>query len=1800
MRCIFGIVIGFFHLLNAFADEHLSKIYLGSREGDPASIVENVSTIHGDYSEYEIDLIVPGPDSLVLSRFYTSRDSIEVITPTNLGGWRFYSQCFLTVQKDSKWKTYTTSEGKFERTHVYVGTPEGSILTYLGWQNTSNPKIISSFKIDLEERLLGVANTARETINAWTNLKNNKLYFNLQSNSFELILGDHGRRFYVKHPTLNFYILEKEVLPSGNKIFYEYDDQCRPALIKMTNGSEKTILSWITIQYDTTIHIESSDGQTVDYQLERDLSGRPLLTQVNRSNRPRIHYQYRVVGDNALLIRKDLPEGRFTEIDYYSDKVNSNKVKSVTTPEINGNATVQFVYDLQTTEIHGPQNEKTVHRFDENLQLTSIEQYLNGSVYRTQKKMWGKREDISQLLMISIEDGYGNVHYAKTFSYDDKSNILEEKEYGNLTGANPYPLAIDEDGFPETPQESHTKTYSYYTKDNVDIIDQKDAKGNGIRFCYKTGTNLLTGKFILEREERKQRWLYEYDEDAALIRVIVDDDPEMIYNVYERRITSIIPKKDLPCIGAPEVIEEKYLDTKRKKEILLKRTVNHFDLHGNIDLQTIYDANNEGRYTLRKSYNSGLLQMESDPMGNEIHYSYDENQNLITEMHTSTGTSFEYGYDLKNRCIYAAEKDANGNLFETFTSYDSSGNTLSEIDRFGNETIYHYDDLGRIQSVSYPEIRDGENSSIKPTYTYQYDLFDHPIAVTDPKGETTISSYNVHGQPTCIQYADGTQELFKYDAEGSLHRHLHKDGTIRIFEYDYLGRIDHIEHYARSNKESGQWLSSVHYSYDAFHMTSEKDEEEKTTTYTYDGSGRLVLLKKDSKKVEFIYDSLGRIRATKTWKTGNTFTLRIKEYDLLDQIIEERIEDSNGNTLLKYKYVYNNAGLLTELIGYPQNQESILKRYDYDGFGRLIKIQDAFNQSTQIVYDDRYINAWGQRVLKRTEIDPLGNLTEETFDNMGQVVKITKKNKQGQILGESEFVYDAIGNQTLNKNAVISSGEPLRTYRIEQAYSPNNRVKSKTYAAQSPDERTISFEYNAYGDLSHRQNPGFRTPITYKYYDDGKLKSISYPQEKDSNVSYELFHDRKGNITKVKFGSIYSLTHNFDPNNQLTSEEIKDEFGSYQVSYTLDGEGLIQSIRLPDDSVIEYDYEGPFVKKVSRLTKEKKELYNYRIASRDLMGNILEEILIGNAGARTQKWDQAGRKIEISTDFFQDKVPEKGYDPLQNIRKREICLNDEKHACDYNYDDLYHLVSEKGNINHGYSFDSLGNCLERDIIPYKVNDLNQVLEANGAIYTYDSNGNLSSKTIQEKTWTFQHNNFNQLISIQSPDQTTIFFTYDLNGKRLAKKTEVNGKSKVLRYFYIGQTEIGCLDENGKIIELRIPSDPNHPETVPFIAIEIKKATYVPIYDLQGNTTCLIDLYQRKIVESYQYSVFGEEQIANERGRWISDSSIGNPWRYQDRRIDKDIGLIYFGYRYYDPELGRWINPDPAEEIDGPNLYTFCRNNPLNYVDYFGLASEANNSRVDEKYFYGEYEPHCYCERHRDCKRGGDLGDFASLSGPNIATAGIGKYFQTRSMSYEVGSTDLPNVGIGFINGINNSPEESQNHALRISQYAKGAIIHGVYNATHSVPIDFLECIAGHCKIHTPPVRMLKTQWKHFITTHGPNAKFFQICHSGGAIHVYNALVSSPKVIREKIIVLAISPGAIIPSNLCFRSYNYASKRDFVPKLDVFGQMRYRNQLVLLDPHPNARKHDHGFDSPTFQDIITDRLENYLMIYGGIK
>ena len=68
-----------------------------------------------------------------------------------------------------------------------------------------------------------------------------------------------------------------------------------------------------------------------------------------------------------------------------------------------------------------------------------------------------------------------------------------------------------------------------------------------------------------------------------------------------------------------------------------------------------------------------------------------------------------------------------------------------------------------------------------------------------------------------------------------------------------------------------------------------------------------------------------------------------------------------------------------------------------------------------------------------------------------------------------------------------------------------------------------------------------------------------------------------------------------------------------------------------------------------------------------------------------------------------------------------------------------------------------------------------------------------------------------------------------------------------------------------------------------------------------------------------------------------DLADANPFRYSTKYRDSETGFYYYGYRYYSPELGRWISRDPLGEQGGLNLYGFVGNDPVNWADPLGLA-----------------------------------------------------------------------------------------------------------------------------------------------------------------------------------------------------------------------------------------------------------------------
>jgi RHS repeat-associated protein len=102
-------------------------------------------------------------------------------------------------------------------------------------------------------------------------------------------------------------------------------------------------------------------------------------------------------------------------------------------------------------------------------------------------------------------------------------------------------------------------------------------------------------------------------------------------------------------------------------------------------------------------------------------------------------------------------------------------------------------------------------------------------------------------------------------------------------------------------------------------------------------------------------------------------------------------------------------------------------------------------------------------------------------------------------------------------------------------------------------------------------------------------------------------------------------------------------------------------------------------------------------------------------------------------------------------------------------------------------------------------------------------------------------------------------------------------------------------------------------------------------DYIGNVVGLIDPDNGSTVAAYEYDPFGRELRAT--GSYAEE----NPMRFSSQYWDEETSLVYFGFRYYLPQWGRFLNRDPIEELGGINLYRFVSNDPVNRWDLLGLS-----------------------------------------------------------------------------------------------------------------------------------------------------------------------------------------------------------------------------------------------------------------------
>ncbi len=1807
---------------------------VATTEGLPSSLVGGcVCAISGEYTDSVVDLVIPGPEPLVISRVY---NSFSGHCP-----WHF----------NHKEKILTEFGAYRNKAHhaCYLYQANGARLNYICEAKKYTKDKMNEFEFVVPQ---GLTNGAT-ALSGKTNLKNQRFY--RSKHEVKVLSGAGNVKFFEEGELTdnydNTYWKISEEKANGSRYKYEGKSIGLMGTSKIIceNKKNKTEYSNVSIRM---FDIDGGDCQTIETSDHRKLTyffkshkyhthdkydaaqdyipiTRHYLTEVNHPYAPKEVYKY---GEKALnrdwqITSKSRDHGkRFLNIDYYHEGKNEvggnvgiidlddenfrlDRVKKLKAPvgtDQTPITTHRFDYNFTVkkhkitgqkslsdgyTDVYDAENHKTRYSCDKEHRLTSITHFSgNGtedSPYHTYTKesyIWNEEGNLTAKIFKARD---GMIHHARFFTYDKSGNVLTSTLCGNLTGdPNAPQILLEESGFPiENGYERDVKTYTYSNDGLNLLLTETDASGKTTRYQYEEKSDRKKAKFISFNNRIQLREFYYYDDNHALKEKITDDgsgelDTDLT-NLTERHHLVIKPRTQAP-IGLPEQIEERYLSKNEKK--LLKSSICKYSPEGRLIKQQVYDANGIPAYTLKWEYDKhGNLISETNAEDVTLTKNYDlSTDNLISQEQTAQSVQIENQYDFVNRLI--KQNEIHGDQeFVTSRKYNVLNLCTTITNSFGHETNQKFDDFGRIISIEYPLLPNEEGTLVKPFIQKEYECGGFPISLTDAIGNTTLIKNNIRGQPTQILYPDGTQEEMRYSVEGKLLQKIEKNRTRIEYIRDPLGRV------LVETIDGGDQKKQTTHRYNAFHLLETTDPEGNFTVYTYDEAGRIIKTCKNDRCTENIYDSLSRLSETREYygDKPKEYRATIKKYDKSDQVIEERLQSSDGIAIHLAIYEYDKLGnRILEKVG-DQKTTTI-----YDSHNQPIKIIDSLGNETQIEYDYNFLNSHKQQVLQTTTTDPLGYRTVETYDTANRIVESVRLNPLGLKVARQTNHYDLCGNKKRVEEEVIENGKVVRTIQTKFQYNALNEIIQITEAANTPEQKITRTLYNTFGQKDAVTKPD-GTTLHYTYDSFGRLKTTT---SSDQSISYAYQYNLLDQVLEVEDLNTHKKTERIYNQGDLIKETLSN---GLSLTFTYDKTGRAKTITYPDQTGLEYTYNAVDLKEIHRIINGTR-IYTHRDDSHSLSGQVLKTTLPGSHGTVDYAFDSLGHCIQIDTAAFQQHVPPDGFDAAGNLLKYEA----QETSYQFTYDDNYQINSESGHADHSYAYDSLSNRIVKDKETHQHNSLNQIIKKGKEQLLYDHNGNL----IQNGSFTYAYDALDRLIKVtQNGNETT--YTYDAFNRRMAKKQ--NGEEEY--FLYQGQEEIGRW-KNNQVQELRLlGKNPRNP----MVALEIKGTPYVPLHDMSGNVICLLDL-KGEVIERYRYTSFGESEILSPTGERRSRSTIGNPWQYASKRLDEETGLIAFGVRYYDPSLGRWITPDPAGFTDGPNLYAYVHNCPLLNFDQFGLFTEGlfGAFGIATQVFQTNYNQYPSYLGLGTTPESAQLG----LQHFNIEDKLEHKYnfrkqdsdppfHRTRTYS----ANDFinpetnnnynfkqlpPGKGILFNNGIDNNISDFKSSLIYIAELSGGYNVQGVFCPTFGTALDIATCQQSLYNYAAfEGTREIQRVIRAFDAANSPEATLLNLPHSRGVIYSRNALIDSSSALRNRVEARAFAPGGYIERHLCKSIRHYVNKYDGVPLLDLRGMIRCRDSIVTLQPPvklSGVYPSDHPFTSKIYEPFLRKELREYLL------
>ncbi len=886
----------------------------------------------------------------------------------------------------------------------------------------------------------------------------------------------------------------------------------------------------------------------------------------------------------------------------------------------------------------------------------------------------------------------------------------------------------------------------------------------------------------------------------------------------------------------------------------------------------------------------GRLTKIIDPGDREIVYEYDNRNNLARAYDPADAAT-----PLNNRDFYAYEYDEDHNLRSV-----ANPNGIKFLE---NE----YNDQDRVVKQTY-------NSE---TSVFAYDAEKHTATLTRTGG--SVISYELSeccGNPTKVVRDAGEGRLnltrtYTYDDDMNMISETDPRGHATRYEYDSRGNVTKItdpednvtsfeyeDKYNQVTKITDALNRETKFDYDdRGNLIRITDALENQTNFTYDGAnGDLLTVRNANGKItSFAYDTYGYISSI-TDALTNTVSMAYDRlgnlrsvtdqnrhktefsYDIKNQL--EQIKGEMGN-ITRFTYDKNgNRKTITDALNNPTT-------FDYDDYDRLKTITNALNYATVFEYD---VNG----NLKTVE-DAEKNVTKYEYDTWDRLVRVIDALNQA-----TEYAYDAGSNLVSIRDAKKNA--------TAYEYDKLNRLKKTVY----PDDSFETRGYNKVGNLVSKINREGKT-ASYTYDKLNRLQTINYPDT--TQVSYD--YDKLGRLVSAG-NNTNAAQYVYDALDRVTRVTQDGK----KISYEYDAAGNRTKLVYPDGTYVTYIHDA-----LNRLDKIKDGVgqaiadYTYDKASRRTQADLLN----GTQGVyeydRINMLKSLNNKVSTSQAVISGFVYE--YDKVGN--RKSLATAEGVHS--YTYDKIYQLtkVDYPGGYpftDTGYNFDAVANRTNVGTTAYISNELNQYSKVGSVAYLYDKNGNLTGDGINIYTYDFENRMVQAKIGAD-----TVMFAYDAFGRRTGK----SGSAGVVSYFYDGDQVIAEYDGSGKLLRKFVYGTGIDEPIVMYNGAK----QYFYHFDGLGSVSEITDS-GGGVVEKYGYDVYGEIRIADAFDNVLSESGVDNPYYFTGRRYDFGTGLYHYRARYYSAEFGRFLQVDPVGYLDGLNLYAYVLNNPINFIDPFGL------------------------------------------------------------------------------------------------------------------------------------------------------------------------------------------------------------------------------------------------------------------------